>query len=120
VQTDQHTVITSNQRQYPAIIAYQMTPSPRDWPLPLSYAFMRRFHHAAARTMVATAGQQRLLEHWRFTNIVRWSRGVDTGLFTPEEPAELEVKRPLFIYTGRGIPGDRSDRCGDTWRDRHP
>jgi glycosyltransferase involved in cell wall biosynthesis len=70
-------------------------------PLPLSYAFMRRFHHAAARTMVATPGQQRLLEHWRFTNIVRWSRGVDTGLFTPEKPAELKVKRPLFVYTGR-------------------
>ena len=51
--------------------------------------------------MVATPGQQRLLEQWRFENIVRWSRGVDTDLFTPDNRAVLNVKRPLFVYTGR-------------------
>jgi glycosyltransferase involved in cell wall biosynthesis len=70
-------------------------------PLELSYAFVRRFHRAAAQTMVATPSQQRLLEQWRFGNIVRWSRGVDTDLFTPEQRVELDVERPLFTYTGR-------------------
>jgi glycosyltransferase involved in cell wall biosynthesis len=32
---------------------------------------------------------------------VLWSRGVDTDLFTPENRAVLNVKRPLFVYTGR-------------------
>lgn len=70
-------------------------------PLELSYAFVRRFHRAAAQTMVATPSQQRLLEQWHFGNIVRWSRGVDTDLFTPEQRVELDVERPLFTYTGR-------------------
>jgi hypothetical protein len=48
-------------------------------PLGISCALMRRFHAPAACTMVATPGQQRLLEHWRFRHLVRWSRGVDTG-----------------------------------------
>jgi glycosyltransferase involved in cell wall biosynthesis len=70
-------------------------------PLSVSYAFMRKFHGAARRTMVATPGQQRLLEQWRFENIVRWSRGVDTDLFRPDNKACLNVARPLFVYAGR-------------------
>jgi glycosyltransferase involved in cell wall biosynthesis len=70
-------------------------------PLALSYAFMRRFHNAAARTMVATSGQEEVLKRRRFRNIVRWTRGVDTTLFAPEECVQLDVVRPLFTYAGR-------------------
>jgi glycosyltransferase involved in cell wall biosynthesis len=70
-------------------------------PLAVSYAFMRRFHNAAARTMVATSGQEEMLKHRRFRNIVRWTRGVDTALFSPGERAPLDVARPVFTYTGR-------------------
>jgi glycosyltransferase involved in cell wall biosynthesis len=70
-------------------------------PLRVSYAYMRNFHGAARRTMVATPSQQRLLEQWRFKNIVRWSRGVDTDIFTPDNKASLNVVRPLFVYAGR-------------------
>jgi glycosyltransferase involved in cell wall biosynthesis len=70
-------------------------------PLAVSYAFMRRFHNAAARTMVATSSQEAVLKHWRFRNIVRWTRGVDTGLFSPDECAPLDVARPVFTYAGR-------------------
>jgi glycosyltransferase involved in cell wall biosynthesis len=70
-------------------------------PLALSYAFMRRFHNAAAHTMVATPGQEAVLKRWRFRNIVRWTRGVDTALFSPEERAPLDVPRPVFTYAGR-------------------
>jgi glycosyltransferase involved in cell wall biosynthesis len=70
-------------------------------PLGISYAVMRRFHAPAFRTMVATPGQQRLLEHWRFRHIVRWSRGVDTAMFSPYDKAALAGRRPLFTYAGR-------------------
>lgn len=70
-------------------------------PLHVSYALMRSFHGAARRTMVATPSQQRLLEQWHFRNIVRWSRGVDTDLFRPDNKASLNVTRPLFVYAGR-------------------
>ena len=70
-------------------------------PLAVTYAVMRRFHAPASHTMVATPGQQRLLEHWRFRHIVRWSRGVDTTLFSPEDRADLAGRRPLFAYAGR-------------------
>lgn len=70
-------------------------------PLALSYAFMRRFHNAAARTMVATPGQEAVLKRWRFRNIVRWTRGVDTEVFCPGERAPLDLARPVFTYAGR-------------------
>ena len=70
-------------------------------PLGISYAFMRRFHNAARQTMVATRNQQKLLEKWKFKNIVRWSRGVDTDLFTPDRKAQLSLRHPLFVYAGR-------------------
>jgi glycosyltransferase involved in cell wall biosynthesis len=70
-------------------------------PLSVSYAFMRHFHGAAERTMVATPSQERLLKDWKFDNIVRWSRGVDTETFRPDEREDLGLKRPLFAYAGR-------------------
>ncbi|MEZ5542691.1 MAG: glycosyltransferase family 1 protein [Pseudomonadota bacterium] len=87
---------TSYHTQFPEYVRKRV-------PLPLrvSYAFVRRFHAAAARTMVATASQEALLRHWGFRNIVRWSRGVDTAVFTPDEREPLAVARPLFTYAGR-------------------
>jgi len=70
-------------------------------PLAVSYAFMRRFHNAAARTMVATSSQEAVLTRWKFRNIVRWTRGVDANLFSPDDPAPLDVRRPVFTYAGR-------------------
>jgi glycosyltransferase involved in cell wall biosynthesis len=70
-------------------------------PLSVSYALVRRFHGAASRTMVATPSQEQLLRQWRFRNIVRWSRGVDTTLFRPDERQDLGLPRPLFAYAGR-------------------
>jgi glycosyltransferase involved in cell wall biosynthesis len=70
-------------------------------PLAVSYAHLRRFHSAAARTMVATPAMQRLLESRGFRNIVRWTRGVDVGLFRPREKAYLDLPRPIAMYVGR-------------------
>lgn len=74
-------------------------------PLALSYAHLRRFHSAAARTMVATPSLQKQLETRGFRNIVRWTRGVDVALFKPGEPPAnkhfLALPRPIFVYMGR-------------------
>jgi glycosyltransferase involved in cell wall biosynthesis len=70
-------------------------------PLTLSYAHLRRFHSAAARTMVATPAMQRLLESRNFRNIVRWTRGVDVSLFRPRDKAFLPFARPIAMYVGR-------------------
>jgi glycosyltransferase involved in cell wall biosynthesis len=70
-------------------------------PLSVSYAFLRNFHGAAARTMVATPTMQRQLESRRFKNIVRWTRGVDTQLFRPRDKHWLQLPRPIALYTGR-------------------
>lgn len=74
-------------------------------PLALSYAHLRRFHSAAARTMVATPSLQKQLETRGFRHIVRWTRGVDVELFKPgAAPANkqfLALPRPIFVYLGR-------------------
>jgi glycosyltransferase involved in cell wall biosynthesis len=70
-------------------------------PLSVSYAHLRRFHGAAARTLVATPTMQRQLEQRGFRNIVRWSRGVDLELFRPRDKAYLPHARPISLYCGR-------------------
>ncbi len=70
-------------------------------PLSVSYAWLRRFHGAAARTMVATPSMQTQLESRGFTNLARWSRGVDVGLFKPVDSSWLNLPRPISLYLGR-------------------
>ena len=70
-------------------------------PLAVSYAHLRRFHSAAARTMVATPAMQRILEARGFRNIVRWTRGVDVSLFRPRDKTFLDLPRPIAMYVGR-------------------
>lgn len=73
------------------------------FPVPLSWtvALLRWFHAPAARTMVATRSMQRTLEERGFRNVVIWSRGVDTDLFTPREPVRYDTAAPIWIYVGR-------------------
>jgi glycosyltransferase involved in cell wall biosynthesis len=70
-------------------------------PLAVSYAHLRRFHSASARTMVATPTLQQQLESRGFRNIVRWTRGVDIELFRPGDKRLLSGPRPIFVYLGR-------------------
>jgi glycosyltransferase involved in cell wall biosynthesis len=70
-------------------------------PLAVSYAHLRRFHSAAARTMVATPTLQKQLETRGFRNIVRWTRGVNVDLFKPGNEGFLDLPRPIFVYLGR-------------------
>jgi glycosyltransferase involved in cell wall biosynthesis len=70
-------------------------------PLGLSYAHLRRFHGAAARTLVATPSMKRQLEGRGFRNLALWSRGVDTEIFRPRTKDYLRLPRPLWLYFGR-------------------
>lgn len=70
-------------------------------PLSVSYAFMRWFHGAARRTLVATPSMRRQLESRGFGNIATWSRGVDSDLFRPRDKSFLLLPRPIWLYLGR-------------------
>jgi len=70
------------------------------FPVSWTYAWLRRFHAASTRIMVATPSLETELTQHGFAHLARWSRGVDTVLFRPQTPA-LELPRPVFLYVGR-------------------
>lgn len=73
------------------------------FPLPesVSYAYLRRFHRPATRTLVATASVRRDLMSHGFEHVVLWNRGVDSNLFKPRDKAFLDDARPVAMYVGR-------------------
>jgi glycosyltransferase involved in cell wall biosynthesis len=70
-------------------------------PLSVGYAVLRHFHGAAAMTMVATPSLKQELSERGFKKLGFWTRGVDTELFNPDEPAKLDLPRPIFMTVGR-------------------
>jgi 1,2-diacylglycerol 3-alpha-glucosyltransferase/glucuronosyltransferase len=70
-------------------------------PASVSYAVLRHFHAAGAMTMIATDSLRQELSARGFRRLGTWTRGVDTKLFTPDEPAELDLPRPIFMTVGR-------------------
>ncbi len=52
-------------------------------------------------TMVATASLRQELGARGFRKLGSWTRGVDTELFTPNDPVELDLPRPIFMTVGR-------------------
>jgi glycosyltransferase involved in cell wall biosynthesis len=74
-------------------------------PLSWTYSYLRDFHVKARRTMAATPSLQSELIGRGFTNIVIWSRGVDTELFRPRPDLRAAdyrgLKRPIWLYVGR-------------------
>ena len=66
-----------------------------------SYSVMRRFHSAAARTLVRTETQRRLLKKRGFQRLKIWPGGVDTELFRPYSRDALRLPRPIAMYMGR-------------------
>lgn len=70
-------------------------------PEAVSYAALRRFHNAGAGAMVATPSLARELSQRGFQRLLRWSRGVNHGVFTPRAKAQLGYPGPIFLYAGR-------------------
>lgn len=68
----------------------------------LTYRFMRWFHGRASAVLVPTQGIRDELAANGFSNLVVWSRGVDTELFRPCEKSVYNgLERPVFLYAGR-------------------
>ena len=70
-------------------------------PAGVGYAVLRRFHGPSATIMVATASLKDELAARGFRRLGFWTRGVDTALFTPDDPAQLDLPRPIFMTMGR-------------------
>ncbi|KQO72813.1 alpha-mannosyltransferase [Methylobacterium sp. Leaf87] len=90
---------TSYHTRFPEYLAAR-APVPESW----SYAWLRRFHGAASGTMVSTPSLERDLAARGFTNLMRWTRGVDTDLFRPDAGAPdplAGLPRPIFLFVGR-------------------
>ncbi|MGH6742509.1 MAG: glycosyltransferase family 4 protein [Bradyrhizobium sp.] len=87
---------TSYTTRFPEYVSVR-TGIPVSW----GYAVVRRFHNAGETTMVATNSLRRELAGRGFTRLGAWTRGVDTNLFNPDEPAELDFPRPIFAVVGR-------------------
>jgi glycosyltransferase involved in cell wall biosynthesis len=87
---------TSFHTQFPEYLRLR-APIPIAW----TYAYLRRFHGLAARTMVPTRSLQQRLTDYHFNNVVLWSRGVDTAVFYPRDKQFLDLPRPIYVCTGR-------------------
>jgi glycosyltransferase involved in cell wall biosynthesis len=75
------------------------------WPIPLAatYAWLRRFHGAAARTLVSSASLQTQLTQRGFQHLHLWRRGVDLKRFR-NLAAHRELagrQRPIVACVGR-------------------
>lgn len=90
---------TSYHTQFPDYVAARF-PIPRS----VTYALLRRFHNAGSGIMVSTPTLANDLGSRGFMRLMRWSRGVDLGLFNPAKRAPWELPRPIFLYAGRVAP----------------
>jgi glycosyltransferase involved in cell wall biosynthesis len=70
-------------------------------PLRMSYPLFRWFHSASSGVMVSTSALISELGKWGFKNLVQWTPGVDTSLFSPERPGIVTDKRPILMFVGR-------------------
>jgi len=70
-------------------------------PVGFGYAAMRHFHAASSMIMVATDSLRQELAGRGFRKLGFWTRGVDTDLFRPDEPAVIDLPRPIFMTMGR-------------------
>jgi glycosyltransferase involved in cell wall biosynthesis len=87
---------TSYHTRFPEYLSARL-PVPEAW----IYTALRRFHAAGQGTMVSTPSLARELQRHGFRNLMRWTRGVDTTLFKPQERGIFDLPRPVFLYVGR-------------------
>ncbi len=87
---------TAYATRFPEYISARI-PVPETW----SYAALRWFHKPAAVTMVSTPSLVHELTKHGFKNLGMWTRGVNATMFTPDNPAVLDLPRPIFMSVGR-------------------
>src|SRR5208283_1445783 len=91
-----HPFTSSYMTRFPEYLSARL-PIPLSW----SYTALRRFHAAAAVTMISTSSLMQELSNRGFKNLGLWTRGVDTDLFRPDRAAALDWPRPIFASVGR-------------------
>ncbi len=71
--------------------------------VPIITSWLRRFHSAATRTLVATPSLKETLEMQGFEHVELWPLGVDLDSFVPmDPPAHLPtLQKPVFTYFSR-------------------
>lgn len=87
---------TSYHTRFPEYLRLR-APVPTRW----TYAWLRRFHGAAHRTMVRTRTQKKELKQRGFESLEVWPGGVDTQLFRPRKERALKLPGPIALYSGR-------------------
>ncbi|NVK33097.1 MAG: glycosyltransferase family 1 protein [Rhodobacteraceae bacterium] len=89
---------TSYHTRFPEYVSARL-PIPLSW----SYRWLRNFHNSGKGCMVATRTLENDLRERGFTNLQRWSRGVDEAQFRPYEGSVLpdHLPRPYFMNVGR-------------------
>jgi len=87
---------TSYHTQFPEYVRLRL-PIPISW----TYAWFRRFHNKAVRTLVPTESQKQRLQSHGFNNVHVWGRGVDTSIFKPDTPQAIKLPRPITLNMGR-------------------
>jgi glycosyltransferase involved in cell wall biosynthesis len=74
-------------------------------PAGLTYSLLRQFHRPSTGVMVATPSIARELAERGFDRLRPWTRGVDSGIFSPERRIEdFGFPRPIFLNVGRIAP----------------
>lgn len=87
---------TSYHTQFPEYLRLRL-PIPLRW----SYTWLRRFHGRAEKTLVPTRSMQSNLQKHGFSNVHVWGRGVDTTIFTPDNPQKIDLPKPILLNMGR-------------------
>ncbi len=87
---------TSYHTRFPEYLHARL-PVPEAW----TYAWLKRFHNAAAATLVATPSLADELSGRGFTKVRVWSRGVDAEQFHPRKRSDLGFSGPVFLSVGR-------------------
>ena len=102
---------TSYMTRFPEYVSARL-PIPLSW----TYAALRRFHAAAAVTMVSTRSLIEELGNRGFAHLAMWTRGVDTDLF-PDRAIASDLPRPILS----ALAGSQSKRtCRHFWHSISP
>ncbi len=87
---------TSYHTQFPEYLRLRLP-----LPISLTYLWLRWFHRQAQKILVPTASMRERLNERGFTNVHIWGRGVDTAIFTPDNPQRIDLPKPILLNMGR-------------------
>lgn len=87
---------TSYHTRFPEYLSARF-PIPEGW----TYGLLRGFHNAGCGTLVATPSMAAELTQRGFSQVLCWTRGVDTDFYRPDRQHTLDLPRPIFLSVGR-------------------